>query len=174
MSKRCHPTPGPDKLLSNIKNVIEPSINPFYTRLGQGKIVLSSALFTGKAWITGELNLGIFRENFPLSGPEALSNFDMIVRKKGTKSQSKSDLDAKTCLYVSNKTLGCGKIKLKVFHYSYKFTFFKVCKVTLAFPPPSGSTANYKVLCLDEQFLKNEHKGSHQMGVTEMSRNNEA
>ena len=154
MSKRCHPTPGPDKLLSNIKNVIEPSINPFYTRLGQGKIVLSSALFTGKAWITGELNLGILRENFPLSGPEALSNFDMIVRKKGTKSHCKSGLDAKTCLYVSNKILGCGKIKLKVFHYSYKCTFFKVSKVTLAFPPSSGSTANYKVLCRDEQFRK--------------------
>ena len=78
----------------------------------------------------------------------------MIVRKKGTKSHCKSDLDAKTCLYVSNKTLGCGKIKLNVFHYSYKFTFFKVSKVTLAFPPPSGYTANYKVLCRDEQFLK--------------------
>ena len=58
---------------------------------------------------------------------------------------------------------------------------FKVSKVTLAFPPPSGSTANFVRLFIRSFVLtdnswngKNEHKASHQMGFTEMSRNNEA
>ena len=65
----------------------KPSIIPFYKRFGQGKIVLSSTVITGEAWIVGKLNTRSFRENFPLPGPEALSGalFWHASQEKGHK-----------------------------------------------------------------------------------------
>ena len=58
---------------------------------------------------------------------------------------------------------------------------FKASKVTLAFPPPSGSTASFVRLFIRSFVLtdnswngENKHKIPHQMGDAEMSRNNEA
>ena len=68
-------------------DLCQSAINPCYTRFGQKKIVLSSMVFTGEAWIVGKLNIRSFRGNFPLSGPEALSgaSFWHASQEKGHK-----------------------------------------------------------------------------------------
>ena len=79
------------------------------------------------------------------------------------------------------KPLAAARLNKKSSTTAVSLRCFKASKVTLAFPPSSGSTASFVRLFIRSFVLtdnswdgKNEHKGSHQMGVTEMSRNNEA